>query len=200
MEIRALRPSDDRSAFRSGEEDLDRFLHRYAGQNQFRHHLGVTYVAVDAGRVLGFATVAPRHVEIEELPERERTRRSRASRRPGRGRHPCGCRWERSRRRAAQDAERKPRSPRGADRREATFHLGWLAGRTRPVRRAPRCRRACSPVRQPATAGAPPCGSRASRAASCVNLASVLSFFTAMASARRVPTSTTSLRARVMPV
>jgi GNAT superfamily N-acetyltransferase len=56
----------------SGEEDLDRFLHRYAGQNHFRHHLGVTYVAVDVGRVHGFATVAPRHVEIEELPERER--------------------------------------------------------------------------------------------------------------------------------
>jgi GNAT superfamily N-acetyltransferase len=72
MDIRALCPTDDRSAFHSGDEDLDRFFHQYAGQNQFRHHLGVTYVAVDAGRVLGFATVAPRHVEIEDLPERER--------------------------------------------------------------------------------------------------------------------------------
>src|SRR5437867_3498883 len=74
MEIRALRPSDDRSAFQSGGEDLDRFFHRYAGQNQFRHYLGVTYVAVDAGRVLGFATVAPRHVDIEDVPERARKR------------------------------------------------------------------------------------------------------------------------------
>jgi GNAT superfamily N-acetyltransferase len=72
MEIRALLPTDDRASFRSGDEALDRFFHRYAGQNQFRHHLGVTYVAVDAGRVLGFATVAPRHVEIEDLPERDR--------------------------------------------------------------------------------------------------------------------------------
>ncbi|HTY19908.1 MAG TPA: GNAT family N-acetyltransferase [Myxococcota bacterium] len=72
MEIRALLPTDDRTVFSSGDEALDRFFHRYAGQNQFRHHLGVTYVAVDAGRVLGFATVAPRHLEIEELPERER--------------------------------------------------------------------------------------------------------------------------------
>ncbi len=70
MEIRALRPSDDRSAFQSGDEALDRFLHRYAGQNQFRHHLGVTYVAVDGGRILGYATVAPRHIDIDELPER----------------------------------------------------------------------------------------------------------------------------------
>ena len=74
MEIRALLPTDDRASFRSGDEALDRFFRRYAGQNQFRHHLGVTYVAVDAGRVLGFATVAPRHVEIEDLPERERRR------------------------------------------------------------------------------------------------------------------------------
>lgn len=72
MEIRALRASDDRSLFRSGDEALDRFFYRYAGQNQFRHHLGVSYVAVDAGRVLGFATVAPRHVDIEGLPERAR--------------------------------------------------------------------------------------------------------------------------------
>jgi GNAT superfamily N-acetyltransferase len=72
MEIRALRPSDDRTAFHSGDEALDRFFRLFAGQNQFRHHLGVTYVAVDEARVLGFATVAPRHVEIEGLPERMR--------------------------------------------------------------------------------------------------------------------------------
>jgi predicted N-acetyltransferase YhbS len=72
MEIRALRASDDRSAFRSGDEALDRFFRLYAGQNQFRHHLGVTYVAVEGERVLGYVTVAARHVEVENLPERAR--------------------------------------------------------------------------------------------------------------------------------
>jgi GNAT superfamily N-acetyltransferase len=72
MEIRALRASDDRAAFQSGDAPLDHFFHRHAGQNQFRHHLGVTYVAVEDGRILGFATVAPRHLEVEELPERMR--------------------------------------------------------------------------------------------------------------------------------
>jgi predicted N-acetyltransferase YhbS len=72
MEIRALRPSDNRSVFQSGDEALDRFLHRYAGQNQFRHYLGVTYVAVEDDRILGFATVAPRHVDADALPERMR--------------------------------------------------------------------------------------------------------------------------------
>jgi GNAT superfamily N-acetyltransferase len=72
MEIRPLRPTDDRSTFRSGDEALDRFFHHYAGQNQFRHYLGVTYVAIEEGRVLGFATVAPRHIVIEDLPEKAR--------------------------------------------------------------------------------------------------------------------------------
>jgi GNAT superfamily N-acetyltransferase len=67
MEIRALREGDDRSAFRSGDADLDRFLHQFAGQNQWRHHIGVTYVAFER-RILGYVTVAPGHVEIEDLP------------------------------------------------------------------------------------------------------------------------------------
>jgi GNAT superfamily N-acetyltransferase len=68
MEIRALHEGDDRSQFRSGDPDLDRFFQNFAGQNQFKHYLGVTYVAVETGRILGFATVAPGHVEIDGLP------------------------------------------------------------------------------------------------------------------------------------
>jgi GNAT superfamily N-acetyltransferase len=68
MEIRALRERDDRSQFTSGDDDLDRFFRKFAAQNQYRHYLGVTYVAVDGGRILGFATVAPGHIEIDGLP------------------------------------------------------------------------------------------------------------------------------------
>ena len=68
MEIRGLRPSDDRSAFRSGDEALDRFFHKYAGQNQFRHYLGVTYVAVEEGSVVGYATVAPGQLDVDAMP------------------------------------------------------------------------------------------------------------------------------------
>ena len=75
IEIRALRESDDRARFRSGDADLDRFFLQYAGQNQFRHHVGVTYVALDANRqVLAFATVAAAHVEIDGLPAAARTK------------------------------------------------------------------------------------------------------------------------------
>jgi predicted N-acetyltransferase YhbS len=72
MEIRALRESDERSDFRSGDPDLDRFLLKYAGQNQFRHHIGATYVAVERDRVASYVTVAPGHIEIEDLPAAQR--------------------------------------------------------------------------------------------------------------------------------
>lgn len=67
-EIRALRRSDDRQAFRSGDEALDLFFHRYAGQNQFRHHVGTTYVAVEGERILGFVTVSPGSLDAGDLP------------------------------------------------------------------------------------------------------------------------------------
>jgi len=74
IEIRALRKGDDRSRFESGDPDLDRYFRKFAGQNQFTHHIGVTYVAVKSRRVLGFATVSPGHVEIEGLPLAMRSR------------------------------------------------------------------------------------------------------------------------------
>jgi GNAT superfamily N-acetyltransferase len=72
MEIRALRETDDRAGFRSGEPDLDRFFTKYAGQNQFRHHIGTTYVALERGLVLGLVTVSAGAIEIDRLPETKR--------------------------------------------------------------------------------------------------------------------------------
>jgi GNAT superfamily N-acetyltransferase len=68
VEIRALLRSDDRRPFRSGDEALDLYFHRYAGQNQFRHHIGVTYVAVDDERIVGFVTVSPGSLDAADLP------------------------------------------------------------------------------------------------------------------------------------
>lgn len=67
MEIRALRPSDDRSGFRCGDSALDSFLQKYAAQNQFRHHVGTTYVAVEEDRLVGYVTVSPGHIESDDL-------------------------------------------------------------------------------------------------------------------------------------
>ena len=68
VEIRPPRESDDRGSFSSGDAALDLYFHRYAGQNQFRHHVGVTYVATDGTRIFGFLTVAPAMLEADALP------------------------------------------------------------------------------------------------------------------------------------
>ena len=68
IEIRPLERTDDRSGFSSGDEALDLYFHRYAGQNQFRHHVGVTYVAVDSDEILAFATVSPAAMDADDLP------------------------------------------------------------------------------------------------------------------------------------
>jgi GNAT superfamily N-acetyltransferase len=69
LKIRRLTPDDDRSGFRSGNIELDRFFQRYAGQNQFRHHIGTTYIAVDPSEtILGFATVTASEIRAERLP------------------------------------------------------------------------------------------------------------------------------------
>lgn len=68
VEIRALAPRDDRRRFRSGDDALDLYFHRYAGQNQFRHHIGVTYVAAEDDHILGFVTVSPASLDADDLP------------------------------------------------------------------------------------------------------------------------------------
>ncbi len=72
--IRPLQTEDDRSDFRSGNIELDRFFQRYAGQNQFKHHIGTTYIAVENDVIVGFATVAASQLEIEHLPPQRRRR------------------------------------------------------------------------------------------------------------------------------
>ena len=72
MLIRVLAQDDDRSRFRSGNIDLDRFFQRFGGQNQFRHHVGVTYVAVDGTSIRGFVTVAAASVVTSAAPAGQR--------------------------------------------------------------------------------------------------------------------------------
>ncbi len=74
VRVRRLEPRDDRSGFRSGNIDLDRFFKRYAGQNQFRHHIGTTYVAVQGDHVTGFVTVSSGEMVGDKLPKNLRRR------------------------------------------------------------------------------------------------------------------------------
>ena len=74
VRVRRLEPRDDRTEFRSGNIDLDRFFQRYAGQNQFRHHIGTTYVAVQGDRSVGFVTVSSGEMVADKLAKSLRRR------------------------------------------------------------------------------------------------------------------------------
>ena len=53
LELRPLLESDDRTGFSCGQGDLDRYFQHFAGQNQFRHQLSVTYVAIANDVIVG---------------------------------------------------------------------------------------------------------------------------------------------------
>ena len=74
VRVRRLEHRDDRPGIRSGNIDLDRFFQRYAGQNQFRHHVGTTYVAVQGDHITGFVTVSSGEMVAEKLTKRLRKR------------------------------------------------------------------------------------------------------------------------------
>ncbi len=69
METSALTAADSREGFRSGDPRIDEFFRRYAGQNQFRQHVGVTFCAREAGEIVAFVTLAAGAVEPKELPD-----------------------------------------------------------------------------------------------------------------------------------
>ena len=64
-----MQKSDPRAAFQSGQPALDSFFHQFASQNQFRCHIGVTYIAIDEAQIYGYVTVAAGSLEKAELPE-----------------------------------------------------------------------------------------------------------------------------------
>lgn len=68
VEIRPLARADDRSGFSCGQAELDRFFEHYSGQNQFKLHLAITYVALVEGRIVGYATIAPCSIERASVP------------------------------------------------------------------------------------------------------------------------------------
>ena len=73
MRVHPLRPEDDRAHLECGDPALDRFLREYALQNARRHGIGPTYVAEEAGIVLGYVTVAACSLDADAVPEDLRT-------------------------------------------------------------------------------------------------------------------------------
>lgn len=69
--IEALAESHEREGFCCGVEQLDSYLHRYAGQHA-RKDVGRTFVAVRAGanQVAGFYTLSASSVAFRNLPDK----------------------------------------------------------------------------------------------------------------------------------
>jgi GNAT superfamily N-acetyltransferase len=67
IEIRPLLREDDRTEFSCGQADLDNFFQKYAGQNQFKHNIGVTWVAIEEKSILGFMTISAGSMEGNKL-------------------------------------------------------------------------------------------------------------------------------------
>ena len=67
FEFRLLQANDDRSQFCCGNIELDRFFQRYAGQNQFRHHIGSSYVLCLNQQIAGFVTVSAGEICADKL-------------------------------------------------------------------------------------------------------------------------------------
>lgn len=67
VKIRMLKKTDDRSRFCCGNIELDRFFQRFAGQNQFRHYIGTSYVASIDDQIAGFVTVSSGEITADEL-------------------------------------------------------------------------------------------------------------------------------------
>ena len=74
LQVRILRRDDNRQAFQSGNIELDRFFQLYASQNQFRHHIGTTYIAEMEKQIAGFVTASAAHLEATTLPTALRKR------------------------------------------------------------------------------------------------------------------------------
>ncbi len=67
IEIRPLQKNDNLSYFDCGIVELNQFLRQYAKQNQFKHYIGTTYVAVAEDIIIGYLSVSAGSVRIEDF-------------------------------------------------------------------------------------------------------------------------------------
>ncbi len=74
IEIRILKKEDNRNTFSCGDIALDYFFQKYAGQNQFKHYIGTSYVATDGKTIFGFVTVSAGTLMRDDLPSQVRKR------------------------------------------------------------------------------------------------------------------------------
>lgn len=72
INIGRLDKDHDRAAFDCGDSELNKYLRLFAGQNQFKHFVGTTYVATEQDQpfiILGYYTLAATSVPFYSVVE-----------------------------------------------------------------------------------------------------------------------------------
>ncbi|MBU1667071.1 GNAT family N-acetyltransferase [bacterium] len=69
INIRPLKKEDNRKNFSCGKIELDYYFQKFAGQNQFKHFVGTTYISTDDKTIFGFITVSAGSLMCDELPQ-----------------------------------------------------------------------------------------------------------------------------------
>ena len=64
--IRALSKDDAKEHFDCGESELNIFFKKFASQNQYKHYIGSTYVAVLENTIIGFVTISASSIKIDD--------------------------------------------------------------------------------------------------------------------------------------
>jgi ribosomal protein S18 acetylase RimI-like enzyme len=65
--LRTLAKDDIKNHFESGDKELDHFFQNYASQNQFKHYIGTTYVALIENIIVGFITISATSIKIDDF-------------------------------------------------------------------------------------------------------------------------------------
>lgn len=72
VNIGRLDKDHDRATFDCGDPELNRYLRTFAGQNQFKHFVGTTYVATEPDQpliIVGYYTLAATSIPFHSLDE-----------------------------------------------------------------------------------------------------------------------------------
>ena len=67
IEIRLLTHRDDTSTFDCDDISLNQYLKQYAKQNQFKHYIGTTYIALLNDVIIGYVSVSSSAIKAHEL-------------------------------------------------------------------------------------------------------------------------------------
>ena len=71
INIRLLSKDDIKDDFNSSSYELNHFFKNYASQNQFKHYIGSTYIAIVDATIVGFITISASSIRVDEYENKD---------------------------------------------------------------------------------------------------------------------------------